>query len=341
VGDKRRMRLTGLGFAVGGDVRTNEDPIFDWLRSHDVSNRDLFSGYVDRAVLKPDETIEGLMVRAASDALDEANLKATDIDVLIGYASVSKYVTPNALTAVHRDLKMRSDCWLMPVQSEYTNYLVAIRLANALIASGEARNVLVSCGANWTRYVDYHQAASISVGDGACAAVVSESNDGSRFHLADAATRCATKWYGAMDMSPRQMIAEDDPSAESPFIRLGAYSKPVFNLDPERGGKAFKEFGEKAPPELALQLLEKNNVSPDQVTVISHQASGVLLDAWRKAIEPKSYLDTMARFGNMTLASMGVTFACKYDKIDTAYLLLLGIGIQQETTALLLEREHK
>jgi len=96
-----------------------------------------------------------------------------------------------------------------------------------------------------------------------------------------------------------------------------------------------------APPELVLNLLKKNRLKPEQVTVISHQASSVLLDAWRNKIKPKTYLDTLKEFGNLTLASMGVTFAHKYDEIDTQYLVLLGIGIQQQTSALLMKRDGR
>jgi len=324
--------ITGLGYAVGSGVRKNDDPVFDWLKNHNVANKDLFTGYKDRAVLEDGETLESLMTAAASDALDNANLSACDIDTFTGYASISEYLVPNGLAAVHQQLGMSDSCWLLPVQAEYTNYLAGIRMANAMIASGSAKNVLVVCGCNWTKHVDYHQAASISVGDGACAAVISETHDPGKFALVHAATHCATKWYGAMDMSPREIL----PS--QPYARLGAYTKAVFNLDAKRGGDAFNEFGKNAPPELALNLIEDNGLKPSDVTVISHQASGVLLDYWKKEINPKQYLDTMARFGNLTLASMGVTLAYKYDQIETDYLVLLGIGIQQETSALLFKR---
>lgn len=339
----RSIGIVGLGYAVGSGIRTNNDPVFDWLRDHKnkIANKNLFTGYKDRAVLENGETLDGIMTLAASNALKQAKMKASDIDLIVGYASISKYLTPNALSEVHRALGMSEHCWILPVQSEYTNYLAGLRIANSMITSGDAKNVLLVCGTNWTRHVDYHQIASISVGDGACAAVISKTSDGTRFSLVDSATLCATKWYGSMDMSPREIVSPETPSVESPFVRLGAYTKPVFNLDPVEGVKAFKEFGMNAPPELALSLIESNDLNPLDVTVISHQASSVLLDAWRKKIRPKQYLDTMAKWGNMTLASMGVTFASKYDEIETNYVVLLGIGVQQETSALLLNRRRK
>lgn len=327
-----KIGITGLGYAVGSNVRKNDDHVFKWLDSHNVENKGLFTGYEERAVLAEGETLESLMEAAARAALASADIDACDIDTLTGYASISKYLVPNGLTATHQQLGMSDTCWILPVQAEYTNYLAGIRIANAMIASGSAKKVLVVCGCNWTQHVDYHQAASISVGDGACAAVISRTLDPGKFTLIDAQTRCASKWYGAMDMSPRELLPPQ------PDVRLGAYTKAVFNLDKKRGGEAFNEFGKNAPPELALKLIRDNGLKPSDVTVISHQASGVLLNFWKEAINPKQYLDTMARFGNLTLASMGVTLAYKYDQIETDYLVLLGIGVQQETSALLLKR---
>ncbi|MEE4110791.1 MAG: hypothetical protein V2I24_15680 [Halieaceae bacterium] len=329
-----RIGITGLGYAVGSGRRGNKDPVFDWLNCHNVDKDKLFQGYKTRAVLNEDESLSDIMTRAASDALAAARTGTHQIDAIIGYGTVSEYLTPNVITDVHRRLDgTRDDCWLLPVQSEYTNYQVAIKLADTLIAQGQAGKVLVVCGCNWTRHVDYHQPPSISVGDGACAAVVSRTRQSNRFSLMASDTLVASQWYGAMSMSLRSLAPPCDGA------RLGLNTKPVFNLGKILGVKAFSEFGKKAPPKLVNRMLSKHRIDPCEVTVISHQASSVLLNAWREGIEPAAWLDTLEEFGNLTLASVGVTFAHRYDEIKTPYLVLLGIGVQQETSALLLKRE--
>jgi 3-oxoacyl-[acyl-carrier-protein] synthase III len=331
---QERIAITGLGFAVGSGRRGNEDPIFDWLRCHNVDKNPLFQGYKTRAVLEDDETLGDIMTRAASAALAEARTGTHQIDAIIGYGTVSEYLTPNVITEVHHRLGgMRDDCWLMPVQSEYTNYLVGIKLADLLISQGQASKVLVVCGCNWTRHVDYHEPPSISVGDGACAAVVSRTRRPNRFAVMASDTLVASQWYGAMSMSQRPLAPPGDGA------RLGLNTKPVFNLGQIRGVKAFKDFGMNAPPTLVNRMLKKHRIDPGEVTVISHQASTVLLNAWRDKVQPAAWLDTLQEFGNLTLASVGVTFAHRHDEIDTPYLILLGIGVQQETSAMLLKRE--
>jgi 3-oxoacyl-[acyl-carrier-protein] synthase-3 len=363
----KRIAITGLGHSVGCGIRKNNDRVFNFLNdpnNADVAGKDLFTGYENRAVMQNGQTLAGMMVVAADLALEQAELKAIEIDAIIGYASISEYLTPNALTDVHNQLGLKDSCFLIPVQSEYTNYLVALKLAKALLIAknaenpgfGNEMNVLVVCGSNWTQHVDYHQAPAFSVADGACAAVVSYSNEHKQFALIDELTHVESKWYGSMTSAPRELVPavnETDPEGikkaiDSQGVRLGAYTKSVFNLAlgdlDDRGGlAAFGKFGMIEPPELVKALLVKHKLKPKDVTIISHQASRKLLDAWKEGInqdedEHCQYLDTLREWGNMTLASVGVNLSAKFDEIEKDHLVLLGIGVQQETTALLLKR---
>ncbi|MFK7831275.1 MAG: 3-oxoacyl-ACP synthase III family protein [Congregibacter sp.] len=328
------IALSGVGYAVGSDRRDNDSPAYKWLRDNvsEEKIKQLFDGYKYRAVLAENETITDLMCEASTMALNAAGLDVEQVDMITGYATVSEYLTPNALSELHQILGARSNCWVLPVQSEYTNYLLGIALARAFIHSGQAQHVLVVAGCNWTRHVDYHEPPAVSVGDAASAAVISRGDGEDQFQWVDAETLSDTRWYGSMSMKPRQI------SAEETTVRLGAYTKPVFNLNVKSGIDAFKNFGMSKPPELALSLLERHGVPASKVTLIAHQASSVLMNAWKARIQPAAYLDTLEEFGNMTLASIGVTLAHRYFEIETEYLLLLGIGVQQETSAVLLRR---
>ena len=92
----KAARITGVGFAVPDQIRTNDDPVFDWIRTHSTSHSDLFQGIERRRVLAPDETLAGLMSAAATRALADSGLEAQDVDLLIGAGSVSDYVVRNA-----------------------------------------------------------------------------------------------------------------------------------------------------------------------------------------------------------------------------------------------------
>lgn len=328
--------VNGLGFAVPETVRRNDDPIFDWIRKNNPDYAKLFQGIEERRVLAPGETLDGLMLAAASRALEEAELAPRDIDLLIGLASVSDYVTPNALVKLHADLGLPDHCQALPVGTEFTTFNDALVLADAMIRTGRGiGNVLIACGCNWTRHVSYHEATCIGAADGAGAAVMGPLVDRSRFALVDVVTDTQSKYYGAMWMGGRESGAIDPPPPYSPAL----YTTPLMYFGAE-AAKSFAEFGEKAPVQAVQRLLSRNGVDPGAITLMSHQTSSVLIEAWGKAIGPGQYITTLTDFGNMTVASVPVTFAMRRREIAHDHLVLLTLGMQQQTSAVLLRRQR-
>ena len=146
--DTTAPRIIGTGYAVPTSIRGNDDPVFDWLKKNNPSFLKLFTGYEQRRYLTPNESIDDLLTGAAEVALDDAGLKASDIDMICGYSSVSHFVTPNNLYAVHRDLGLAPSAWVWPVQGEFTNFMSGVLLADRTLRAGAAKNVLIVCGCN-------------------------------------------------------------------------------------------------------------------------------------------------------------------------------------------------
>jgi 3-oxoacyl-[acyl-carrier-protein] synthase-3 len=333
VSQPERIAIAGVGYSVPPSVRTNDDPVFDWLKQHQTPGQDLFRGYKERRVLACPESMSDLpkslpdlMVPAARQALSDAGLAPGQVEVLMGDASVSEYYTPNELAEVHRRLGLPASAWIVPVNL-MGGFNASLILAHSLVQSGRCRNALIVCGCNWTHHVSYRTAQSISAADGAGAAVVARTANTSRFALADAEMACDTADYGAMYM------------AGEPIKTAGGvyFSRPWFHIT-DAGLTAFQTFGEKAPAEAANRLLKRNNLEGSQVCVLSHQASRVLLDAWRTAIGPGQYLDTLEQFANMVGANVPVNLAFHRDRIEKNELVLLAVGPEFMASALLLRR---
>jgi 3-oxoacyl-[acyl-carrier-protein] synthase-3 len=328
-----RIAIVGVGYCAPPIVRTNDDPIFDWLKKHQTPGQDLFSGYKERRVLAcPDslsdlpKTLADLMVPAARQALRDAGIDTSAVDVLLGDASVSEYHTPNELADLHRRLVLPASAWIVPVNL-MANFNTSLLLAHSLVQTGRCRNALIVCGCNWTRHVNYRTPQSISAADGAGAAVVARTADVSRFTLLDAEAICATDGYGSMYLS-------GEPSRTADGI---SFSRPYFHIT-DAGLIGFQTFGEKAPAEAVNRLLKRNSLEGAQVCLISHQASRVLLDAWRSAIRPGQQLDTLEQLGNMVAANVPVNLAYHRDRIEKNDLVLLAVGPEFMASALLLRR---
>jgi 3-oxoacyl-[acyl-carrier-protein] synthase-3 len=342
-----RIGITGVGYAVPENIRTNDDPIFAWLVGHPVAGNDLFYGYDERRVLQPRESAIDLMVPAAMQALAAANLAPRDVDVLLGYASVSEYVMPNALTHLHAMLGLRRSTWAIPVNADYSNFNASLLLADSLIRAGQAERALIVCGGNWSQYVDYHTAPSVSAADGAGAAVLRTSAEPSHFRLVDSETEVQAQYYGVMYQQPDilEPAVSPAPGTRVPGARVpgeglsdrASYTQPYFHLT-QAGLQGFSAFGEAVPPLVVGRLLERNGLAGSDVAIIAHQTSLALIELWTKAIGPAQFLHTLSTFANMTVANIPVNLACLYDQIQTDYLVLLSLGPEMHTNALLLRR---
>jgi 3-oxoacyl-[acyl-carrier-protein] synthase III len=325
----------GTGYELPERIRGNDDPIFAWLHENHPDGMKLFQGYDQRRVLRPGQTAVGMGTGAARKALASAGVDVAGIDVIAGFVSVSDHQSPNGLGEIHRDLGLSSSAMVLPVNNEFNNFNACLLLGAGLIDTGAADRVLVVCSGDWTQHVSYRTPQSVSAADGAGAVVLARTDDPTRFAVLDTETVVDTGAFGTMYMSADELARPAWGSWGAP--EYGVRTGPYFHITPE-GVAAFQTFGMDAPPRAAGTLLERAGLRGKDVTLVSHQASTVLMDHWSEEIAPGRYLSTIDTFGNLTVANIPVTLAWGYDRIDTDHLLLLGIGVEMQTNALLLGR---
>jgi len=330
----QQPRIIGLGYSVPPNRRTNDDPIFDWLRARVPPAANPFQGYKTRPVLAPGEDLMTIMLPAAMSALQDAGVHPSEIDALLGYASVSPYATPNELFHLHQLLGLPDRTYVVPLNNEFSNFNAALLMADALVRAGRARRVLIAVGGNWTRHVDYHTVQSISAADGAGAAVVAMSADPAGWQVVDQNTVTMTKYFGSMYMQGRTY--DQTPPRDG---RERLWSDPFFQIT-TAGMEGFGEFGGSVAPTAATGLLARHNIQASAVTLIAHQASSVLFDMWQSRLQPAQMIQTIADFANMTVANIPVNLAWSvdHDPITQNNLLLLALAPDMHANALLLQR---
>ncbi|GCE09413.1 3-oxoacyl-[acyl-carrier-protein] synthase III C-terminal domain-containing protein [Dictyobacter aurantiacus] len=287
------------------------------MNAQGIAEVDLFTGLKERRYLAGDERVETFMVEAARVAIERAHGAVLDIDRLYGYTSVAAYLTPNSLYEVHHALQLSEQTMVIPLNNEFSTFLLGILQACEAIVAGHSKHALVVCGTNWTQYMDYTQGHALSVGDGAGAALIGPDAE---FVLLDYATQTLSEQYGAMTMQARES------------------AHPTYKITEEQGLHSFQVSAMHGIPTMVLSLLKKHGLSGKDIALITHQASRVLMDNWAARIEPKEYLDTLEQFGNLTLASYAVTLAYHYPLITAPYLVLAAVGVGYHQTVLLFKR---
>lgn len=297
-------RILGTGHTVPGKIRRNDDPIFDWLKKHAVKGKDLFAGYDKRHVLSNGETLIDIMHPAAQLALADAGIKAEQVDILLGDASISEFRTPNAISELHHKLGLPSRALPLPIRNTFSQFNAGVMVADALIRAGRATYVLLALGDNWSRYVDYETPQAISAADGAAACVIGPSQDASKWTFVDEITVADTSYYGSMYMA-HDRVADGFSEAPNAFSGLepGEFTHAYFHIT-SKGIEGFTEFGIKKAPDAVLELLSRNRVAPASICLITHQASTKLMDKWQEAIQPAEYVQTIKEFANLVQCSV-------------------------------------
>jgi 3-oxoacyl-[acyl-carrier-protein] synthase-3 len=318
----RAAGYLGFGYEVPQTVIGNQDPRFvlgHAAQHGGISEAELFTGLRERRRLDEDDSVEAMMARAARKALDDAGLAPGEVERVYGYASPSAHLSPNGLYRVHRLLGLPRTTTVFPIHTDLTNFVAASVLAREAIAVHACERALVVIGGAWTRVMDYRSPHAVSIGDGAAAMVVGPSE---RFAIVD---HVYETW------------SEDEETMVLDVRELDGVARPVFALSDE-GVRSFVTNGVEVPPRLVRLLLERNGVRSDQITLVTHQASRRLMDAWESAIRPAVYASTLEEYGNMALATVGVTLAHVAARVRTEYIAVVAMGMGVHFSGMLIRR---
>ncbi|MCL3860670.1 beta-ketoacyl-ACP synthase III [Actinotalea sp. K2] len=167
-------RILGIGGVRGENVVTNDDvagPINssdEWIRQR--------TGIVTRRRAGGSTDVLDLAEGAARAALDDAGLTGADIDAVI-LSTVTYFHQTPAGAAVVADRIGATPAAAFDISAACAGYCYGIAQADALVRSGNARNVLVIGAEKMSDFIDpADRSISFLLGDGAGAAVVGASD---------------------------------------------------------------------------------------------------------------------------------------------------------------------
>ena len=337
---EHNVGVIGMANRLPDAIRTNDDPIFDWLRKHHPEGQGLFTGYDKRHVLAEGETVLDILTPAARMAIDDAGLEPSQIDILMGCVSPSTFILPPDLFALNRQLKLPETTPTIPIANDFNNFNVSLALADAMVRAGRARNVLIAIGGGWTRVMDYRSPQSVSAADGAAAVVVGAAarDHQPRWRLVDAEVIAREQNFGDMYLvgDRRQTPKSTDIGSPSDPDPLGRdWTGPYYHVTAS-GLKDFGSFGGVTALLAVTRLLQRQGIAASDVTFTGHQASQTLLDMWQKALAPRAMFQTLAQFGNMTVANIPVNLCLMQGQVTTPWVVALGLAGDMSAYAVLL-----
>ena len=165
-----RSAVAGVGSALPKRIMTNAD----MAKIVDTSDEWIVerTGIRARHIAGEGETTRSLAVEAARKALDNANLSADQIDLIIVATSTPDNTFPATATLVQADLGMTKGM-AFDVQAVCSGFIYAMTTADAMIRAGQAKTVLVIGSETFSRILDWtDRGTCVLFGDGAGACIL-------------------------------------------------------------------------------------------------------------------------------------------------------------------------
>ncbi len=135
------------------------------------------TGIKARHFAAPDVVASDLALEASKNALEAANIQATDIDLIIVATSTPDMVFPSTAAILQNKLGIANGCPVFDMQAVCSGFVYALTVADSMIKSGSAKRVLVVGAEVFSRILDFNDRTTcVLFGDGA-GAVVLEASD--------------------------------------------------------------------------------------------------------------------------------------------------------------------
>lgn len=279
------MRILGVGSALPEKVVTNEDltkfldTSDEWIRTR--------TGIQSRRVISS-ESLLSLGALAGQRALESAGVDASEIDYLICTTVQGDMVTPGLGCLLTGALGVSSGS--VDLNGACAGFVYALDMADAYIASGKAKKILIVSAEANSRLCDWSdRSTAVLFGDGAGATVVGE-GDG---YIAGLLTNQA---------NAEVLVFWPEPG-NSPFA--GEHPFTPLHMD----GQAVYKFAVSAVGQDINALLARAAMTPDDVDLfVLHQANQRILDAAQQRLKqpPEKFPHNIERTGNTSSASIPI-----------------------------------
>lgn len=264
------------------DLARMVDTSDEWIRER--------TGVVQRHIAEENEDTVTMASRAAQRALEDADIKAEEIDLIIVATISPTEIMPCVACRVQEKLGAeKATCF--DLNGACTGSLLALNTAQAYLSQGIYQTALVIGAEKLSALTDWtDRGTCILFGDGAGAVVLKAEESGRYAQV----TQSIGKKGGALTLRSRNQIQyETDPKAKETYIQMN--------------GKEVFTFAVSKVPEAVKNLLSREKVPCEDIRYyLLHQANErIIRSASRRIGEDISKFPmNMDEYGNTSSASL-------------------------------------
>lgn len=320
----RGSKIAGLGHYLPENIVTNDqlaqlmDTSDEWITKR--------TGIRERRWVVGDVGATDLAVPAAQQALAEAGLQASDLDMIL-FATLSPDINfPGSSCLLQARLGVPGIATL-DIRNQCTGFVYGLSIADQFIRTGAMKNVLVVGAEVHSSGLDIStrgRDVAVLFGDGAGAAVLTATEGDSR--LLDSALHAdGTDYEILMLEAPASRL---QPRLTAEMMEQGRHF-------PQMVGQAVFKHAVKRLPEVIDEVLSRNGLSvADVALMVPHQANLRINEmvARQIGIDPARVYNNIQRYGNTTAASIPIALheavlEGRVKQGDTVLLAAFGAGL--------------
>lgn len=313
--------IIGTGHAFGSEIVANDDlaerfgVTCEWIEER--------TGIRERRRATADEFALTLGARAARDAIEAAEIDATEIDLIVCTTVTPDYLQMPATACLIQAEIGANRAAAFDLAAACTGFIYGLEVAQKFVASGAYRRVLVVSVDLMTRCVDPDDLqTAILFADGAGAAVVAPVEAGRGI----LAVQCGSDGtQGDLICTPaggaRQPVCVETIGERKHFLKM-------------RGRELFK-VAVNTMPNIAQAVVKKTNLSLAEIAlIIPHQANQRITNAVadKLGVERKKVFSNIEFVGNTGAATIPIALdqclrSRRVKNGDTVLLTAFGGGI--------------
>ncbi|MEX1255059.1 MAG: beta-ketoacyl-ACP synthase III [Dehalococcoidia bacterium] len=307
-----RARVAGLGKYLPERVLTNHD-LERLVETSDEWIRDR-TGIVERHMAADNETASSMGIEAGRQALDQAAIDPSDIDLVIAATTTPDGMFPSVASLIQHGLGAKRAA-AFDINAACVGFVTGVATASQFIASGVYRRVLVVGSDVLSRIIDWEDRSTcVLFADGAGAVVLEASERG----------------------GPLSFVLHSDGGGAQVLHAPGPCGPPG-SADPGRyfvemdGPQVFK-FAVHAMESATREALRSAGLGLDDVDLlIPHQANLRIINATARALglPAEKAMVNVDRYGNTSSASIPIALREAWEQgrlHDGDRLVLVGFG---------------
>ena len=278
---------------------------------------------IQRRYLSSDgETAADLAVKAAENLFAQG-IDRQKVDFVVLCTQSPDYFLPTTACILQDRLGLSNECGAFDYNMGCSGYVYGLGIAKGLIASGQARNILLLTSETYTKYLHPDDKSCWTIfGDGAAASLVSADRMNGGFNAK--ILQCSYKTIG----SDYQYL----------IIRDGASRNPKRSTDPQYSylfmdGKAIFDFSAEAvPKEIAGNITRNGYIIDDIDYLILHQANFYMMNMVRirTGIPAEKLLVDLEDGGNTVSSTIPIAlkrWSTNHDIQSGCKMALCGFGV--------------